>query len=133
MLATCRMTSRRLSWLTTQSRRHAVQGIGIGEHVGQAFPGGGEVELAQGLDGVGPLAVVAAVEHLKHLLRMVGDVQILHRFDGIGADAGVGVLRGGFEQFLEARIFQAAHEGASATEAMRGSLYVPQRLTICLR
>ena len=40
-------------------RGHAVERVGIGEHAAEALAGGGEVELADGLDGGGSFAVVA--------------------------------------------------------------------------
>ena len=42
---------------------HAVQRVRVGEHTAEAFACCGEIELADGLDCVGPFARVAAVEH----------------------------------------------------------------------
>ena len=87
-----------------------MDGIGVGKHAGEAFAGGGEVELGDGLDGVGAFAVVAGVEHGEDLLGAVGDVECAHGFDGVGADTRVLVAGGGFEEILKARVFEPANE-----------------------
>ena len=62
-------------------------------------------------DGGGPLAVVAGIGHHPDLLRAMGDVQFLHGFDGVAADAAIAVMGGGLEEFLEAEVSGPADRG----------------------